>query len=37
MMQEKAHASVITVFKDLSASGEMKTVQRMNAIFFNPL
>ena len=29
----KAHASVITVFKDLSASEEMKTVQRMNAIY----
>lgn len=27
----KAHASVITVFKYLRASEEMKTVQRMNA------
>lgn len=30
----KAHASVITVFKDLSASEEMKTVQRMNANYY---
>lgn len=34
----EAHASCITVFKDLRASGKMKTVQRKNAnylIIFN--
>lgn len=29
----KAHARYITVFKDGGASGETKTVQRMNAIY----
>jgi len=29
----KAHTSVITVFKDLSASEEMNTVKRMNASY----